>query len=300
MDVRMRDVLFAGLFVIVGAAIGPIVTSWLAVTLNTPPVMIDLLPSVDSPQPYDTLITWCASARDSNNDPVEYKFRLKGPSTQYAWQDLQNWSLRNSYTWDTAKLDVGNNTIRVFIRDKKHVMSDVGDAERTVDYTITKNSIDWWKEAVDLDILGDTEGANKAFDEASRLAQIALPSYEKKLDYDRANSSLWYKMGCILFIKGEDRAAMSAYTEATDLDDRFSDAWYGKGNVLYYQGKLDGTTLAYYNEAIKAYDEAILLNPRFSEAYHGKGKALESLGYNSSARIAFARAKELQRNAILR
>lgn len=58
--------------------------------------------------------------------------------------------------------------------------------------------------------------------------------------------------------------------------------WVGKGEVLENMKKSE--------EALKAFDRALELDPTSEIALDGKGNALRSLGRNSDADAAFAKA----------
>ena len=47
------------------------------------------------------------------------------------------------------------------------------------------------------------------------------------------------------------------------------------------------------DEALNASDKVIELDPKFASAWYSKGTALKTLGRNSEAEDAFAKAKEL-------
>jgi len=48
-----------------------------------------------------------------------------------------------------------------------------------------------------------------------------------------------------------------------------------------------------YEEAIQAYDKAIELDPKLADAWMNKSEVFKSLGKNTEADTAFAKAKEL-------
>ena len=84
---------------------------------NQPPVNPTLTPDKPEPQPAGTAIEWTASAKDPDGDELYYRFWIKGPATGNTWMVMQNWSINNTWTWDTSDTDVGDTDISVWIRD---------------------------------------------------------------------------------------------------------------------------------------------------------------------------------------
>lgn len=109
--------IISGLVAIIGYLINPAI---IQILLNKPPVINDLIPTPSSPQFNGINITWTTIAKDPDNDPLQYKFQLSGPSTNYQYVDKQNWSTNNEWVWKTTSCDIGLNYIRVLVKDKKH------------------------------------------------------------------------------------------------------------------------------------------------------------------------------------
>jgi hypothetical protein len=95
---------------------------------NYPPVCACLMPDKPAPQQYveGLNITWNASAIDPEGDPLEYRFLLSGPGTGHNFTVMQDW--RTAYypncptwMWNLSCDDMGNNHIKVEIRDGKYV-----------------------------------------------------------------------------------------------------------------------------------------------------------------------------------
>ena len=84
---------------------------------NKPPYNPTLSPDKPDPQFAGTAITWTASATDPDGDELYYRFWIKGPATGNTWKVMQNWSINNTWTWDTSDTDVGDTDISVWIRD---------------------------------------------------------------------------------------------------------------------------------------------------------------------------------------
>jgi Flp pilus assembly protein TadD len=302
MDIKTKEVLFAGMFIIIGAIISPLVTVLLS-SSNMPPVIVDFSSDLASPQPNNTSITWIANARDPNNDYIYYKFKLKGPSTENLWEDKQDWSQRNSWTWHAIGSDIGNNTIRVLVRDNKHVMTEIGDDDKSDTYTITKSSRDWYNEANALLNQRKYDEAIQACDSAIQInPQVvgawnikglalynqskydeAIQAYNRAIQIDPQYAEAWNNKGNALYHQGKYEEAIQALDSAIQINPLYADAWDLKGNVLYTQGK--------YDEAIQACDRAVQINPQDANAWYLKGYALKLLNRTTEADDAFAKAR---------
>lgn len=105
-------------------------------TTNMPPEQPSLRPDKAGPQIYGTTITWKAASSDPNGDIIYYRFLLSGPSTSYSWKIIQDWSTSNTWTWRTSSLDMGDNTVRVQVRDIYLEDSEEFNAEETISYAI--------------------------------------------------------------------------------------------------------------------------------------------------------------------
>jgi hypothetical protein len=79
---------------------------------NYPPHINSFLPDKASPQEANEIINWTVEAEDMENDPLEYQFFLNNNSTT-------NWTTQNRWTWRTSLSDVGQNSIKVWIKDGK-------------------------------------------------------------------------------------------------------------------------------------------------------------------------------------
>jgi hypothetical protein len=108
-----------------------------AATSNLPPIMNSLTPDKPSPQPAGTTINWTAVATDPENDPVLYKFLLKGPSASDQPVPETDWIADNKWTWVTLPTDTGTFQVEVRARDGKHAGSESFDDRKMVDYTLT-------------------------------------------------------------------------------------------------------------------------------------------------------------------
>jgi hypothetical protein len=88
-----------------------------------PPTCIELMPNLPEPQRITTengtrQILWTAFACYSPGYVIEYRFRLKGPRTNYTPDIVQNWSRSNVWAWVANASDIGNSTIYADVRDR--------------------------------------------------------------------------------------------------------------------------------------------------------------------------------------
>jgi len=70
-------------------------------------------PDKPSPQSPGSVIVWNVQASNSNNENMLYKFLLMGPATGGQLKDETGWIAENSWTWNTADADAGENQIEV-------------------------------------------------------------------------------------------------------------------------------------------------------------------------------------------
>ncbi|MDD1752797.1 MAG: hypothetical protein LUQ38_06900 [Methanotrichaceae archaeon] len=103
---------------------------------NQAPILNSLTPDKPSPQIFGTTIAWIANASDPEKDKLSYRFFLRGPSTEGSWQPKSDWRMENIWTWITTSEEVGQNQIRVWVRDGKHATEDSFDGEMIDYFTI--------------------------------------------------------------------------------------------------------------------------------------------------------------------
>jgi protocatechuate 3,4-dioxygenase beta subunit len=108
------------------------------VAVNQTPVLNSLTADLSSPQVPGSSITWTADASDAENDSLSYRFYLSGPGTAGEWQMASDWSASNSWIQKTTSTDVGENQVKVQIRDGKHASGDGYDGEATALFTISE------------------------------------------------------------------------------------------------------------------------------------------------------------------
>jgi len=111
------------------------------ISQNQPPTMVELEQDVASPQKTGASITWRATASDPENDPIYYKFWLRGSETGGDWQTLQDWSTNSAWSWKTEEKDIGSSDVRVGIRDGNHAdPENMDDFKESYDYKIVEGS----------------------------------------------------------------------------------------------------------------------------------------------------------------
>ena len=104
--------------------------------VNKPPVVNSLTPDKTSPQYAGTVVAWTATASDPENDPLVYKFFLRGPTTRDLPAEKTGWISHNTWTWTTTSDDVGNNQVWVWVRDEIHDSPDGSDSNKAESFTI--------------------------------------------------------------------------------------------------------------------------------------------------------------------
>jgi hypothetical protein len=88
------------------------------------PTINSLRPDLESPQIGGAIITWTAQAVDKFDNTIYYKFFLTGPSTGGQSTAMMDWTRSFTWTWVTSSADIGENQIKVWIRDGNHAGTD--------------------------------------------------------------------------------------------------------------------------------------------------------------------------------
>lgn len=99
---------------------------------NSPPNVIDIIPSPPSPQSVGNTVKFYAYASDPEEDQILYKFYLKGPAS--VWLPVRDWI--NANWWEWTPVEPGDYEIQVWIRDGNHATSDGQDAYKMIPYEI--------------------------------------------------------------------------------------------------------------------------------------------------------------------
>ncbi|MDD1733169.1 MAG: hypothetical protein LUQ53_04280, partial [Methanothrix sp.] len=106
---------------------------------NQPPALVSLKPDKASPQSAGTPVRWTALASDPDREPVYFKFWLKGPSTGNAWKVVQDWSVKNQWTWASTGYDGGAYSVYVYARDGKHNPATAYDSALGAPFVLSPN-----------------------------------------------------------------------------------------------------------------------------------------------------------------
>jgi len=226
--------------------------------INQPPKLISLEPDLSSPQGGGTIITWTATANDSDNDQIYYRFRLMTISSKS--EIVRSWSSDNEWVWDTNSYESNNYIIIVDIRDGKH--GDVDDnlgAEYNIIEFLTIGQILELR-IKNPDIMGKTV-ASKGFvlfsmhDTVKDLEAIDnILYYIAKLGSVTLSENFvtnWFKytMGldqiCVTPISGEDRYFVEEYGFLPYFSAYFEEdySWPEPGSVIYFHGSWEQRTL---------------------------------------------------------
>ena len=230
--------------------------------VNSPPMVVSLMPDKMNPQEAGTTIKWTATTLDPEKDPVQYKFLLDG-------QQKTDWSYDSTWYWTTSSADNGSHTIEIKVKDGNHNAD--GDDSKGIDFSISPDAITWC-------INGNVLYYQAKYDDA-------LLAYEKAIDLDSNMAVAWNGKGIALYSLGRYDEALQAYEKAIELKPDLAVAWNSKGNALNYLGR--------YDEALQAYEKAIELKPDYAVAWNNKGNTLNALRRTTEANAAFAMAKEL-------
>jgi len=107
---------------------------------NQPPKVTSLTPDKKIPQSAGTPVTWTAKASDADRDPILYRFWLKGPATGDAWKVVQDWSVKNQWTWTSSGYDAGDYAVYVYARDGRHKPETSYDSAIGAAYQLTPNA----------------------------------------------------------------------------------------------------------------------------------------------------------------
>lgn len=130
--------------------------------------------------------------------------------------------------------------------------------------------------AVDVDQALALHRAGR-LDDARRL-------YERILDTNPRNASVWHFLGVLQHQIGNSDVAVENITRALDLDPRYADAWNNLGNVHRETNQ--------YDAALQAYQRAVEIVPRHADAWNNIGVMRSGRGEYDEAQRAYACAVE--------
>ncbi|HNX08500.1 MAG TPA: SdrD B-like domain-containing protein [Methanothrix sp.] len=103
---------------------------------NLPPSGLVLTASPASPQRAGKIIKLKATATDSENDPLQYRFLVRGPSSNQVREDT-GYSSNNAWSWNTAGYVAGDYQIEAWVIDGKHSDANGFDAKKSAAYKLT-------------------------------------------------------------------------------------------------------------------------------------------------------------------
>lgn len=244
---------------------------------ENPPVLTSFKPDKVSPQFIGTIINCTASANDPQNDPIYYRFYLKGPSTNNTWEIVQDWRTQNWWLW--SPFISGTYIVEVKVSNGKNNATEEFDDSREMNYSIVGKTDPtdvggWCIKAFCLSNLGQYNESNTAYDEAIKLEPL--------------NADIWNKKGVCLSKLGRYNESLKCYSKAIELDPSMETAWNNKG--------VDLCVLHRYNESLEAFDQAIKLNPTNADTWANKGLSLTDLNRYNESIICFDTAIRINPN----
>ncbi|MDD4448435.1 MAG: hypothetical protein PHN61_12275, partial [Methanothrix sp.] len=108
---------------------------------NHPPHVDMLFSDRPAPEFVGSWIKWTALASDPEGDPLQYKFYLRGPSTNGFWMDQTGWGKNNRWIWRTTPFDVGYSEVLVAVRDGSHAGPGGSDDYEIASYAIVNQNL---------------------------------------------------------------------------------------------------------------------------------------------------------------
>jgi tetratricopeptide (TPR) repeat protein len=268
---------------------------------NKPPRLIGLNADKSSPQEAGVVITWTADARDTDGDPVLYRFFLNddpadardtdGDPVLYRFflndDPATKWTEENRWAWTISEDDSGENQVEVRVRDGKHAGPDKYDGNMGAGFTVNEPQSGSVASANQSDLAEEWNKKGDALDMQGKYDE-AIEDYDEAIRLDPNSASAWCGKGTALANLGKYDEAIKALDEAIRLDPNFAGAWANKGGALRSQGN--------YQEALIACNEAIRLDPKLEAAWNNKGSALNDKGDYDKAIAAFDEAIRLDPN----
>jgi hypothetical protein len=108
---------------------------------NEKPGILEIISDRQSPQDQGIKVTWTTTAEDPDKDTVLYQYWIKGPSTEEQWRPFTQWTMNNSWIWNTAPMNAGIYTIEIRIRDGYHADIESSDDSKRVVYVLRQTGI---------------------------------------------------------------------------------------------------------------------------------------------------------------
>jgi hypothetical protein len=104
---------------------------------NLTPTVLTLTASPNSPQKVGQSIVLTATASDPENDPLQYRFVIRGPSPSGQVRSDTGYTASASWTWSTVGYVPGDYQVEVWVRDGKHADVNGFDAKKSMTYKLT-------------------------------------------------------------------------------------------------------------------------------------------------------------------
>ncbi|MCJ7442940.1 MAG: tetratricopeptide repeat protein [Methanotrichaceae archaeon] len=269
---------------------------------NKPPKLINLIPDKLSPQNAGTVIAWTATAKDLENDSLQYRFFLNS-------DEGTNWQANNKWNWITTEYDVGDNKVEACVRDGKHAGPDRCDSNKPANFVITLapsepeqiktnnppsisslkpdkqtpqslgTVVTWTAEARDP----DNDQILYRFFLNGQPATIWTRDNLRAWDTTEANVGdnqieVWIRDGKHANQESYDDRKSASFTITAsnqktvigELEISDPSILTDRGNDLFESGS--------YEEALKYYERAIQHSPSYADAWYGKANVLGQQG----------------------
>jgi tetratricopeptide (TPR) repeat protein len=150
-----------------------------------------------------------------------------------------------------------------------------------------QEAADSYDRAIELDSSNATLFINKGLALAN-LGQFerAVDSWDRALKIDTSNSDVWYFRGLALSTGlGQNEEAVASFEQVLNIDPTNSNAWVNKGMAQANLGLLD--------DAVASFDEALKIDPQDPVAWNNKGVVLRQMGRYPSALTCFEEALKI-------
>jgi len=134
----------------------------------------------ESPQMAKTQINWTAAASNPRKEVLFYNFNLNGPSTNYTWENVQNWSTQNWWYWHPT--EPGNYTIEVQVSYGTN--NGIPDS-RSTNYAIFPFSEAGTLTGLNLYKMGQYDEAIKAYDKAIEINPQESDAWNNRRELDK-------------------------------------------------------------------------------------------------------------------
>ena len=104
---------------------------------NLPPTVLSLTANPTSPQRVGQSIALTATATDPENDPLQYRFVIRGPSPSSQVRSDTGYTASAVWAWSTIGYVPGDYQVEVWVRDGLHSDANGFDAKKAITYKLT-------------------------------------------------------------------------------------------------------------------------------------------------------------------